>query len=559
MRSHRSEYGFGLIEVLVAAVALSIIAGALTLTFTSSLRSQSASKAAHSQVAYMNNALAVLAIETEWHKSCAASFEQRDSCNIDESLAKLYPLFESSDDDTDGLRFIATGTAVAIHADEKDVLDDNGEAIDHVRIRLVVAPDSDTASRFPQLEELVSETSVSVNNRRITGSLSVQMCAVWPQIDESMAIADCPDKGESFATVPLSVPSGIVSDDPMSCTGYKFSGSSGVGWVGGGVVGSASRDCAPFKCASPAYVSVPKNGTVSGCDHLWGWSPLTPSEKFVTTKVYPLDGVVRFVPRSGLALERGTTVEIPIVDGFGEAEQLISGTYRIEHQIDPHHPVVDVDRLEMWDSHSAPASNIVVIEGGHHSTSAVTFKPKLTGTVKIGIRSENQSLPSWKLEELGVPVVSEYLLHPGHSKNPLCMQLMSVPYARLRMDTTTLEKKEGRNSACAMNGDAELVYDQVEPGLYSAQIADGKLKYFLSVHETPGFLFVNPDGSIEWPTLDPGKSDSYPHIELKTCYKDLREPYVGVPLTNPETGATVTLTECPSEGGTFGAGGDGTA
>jgi hypothetical protein len=370
----------------------------------------------------------------------------------------------------------ATATPVDSPADGTCASDADGVLPDYYDIDVVVTPSGSTATRFAALKPFTLSFQVDFANRTAGGILTIQACRIRPQVDERLPIGACVNSGSRMAVLP---PAGSrYSGGDISCVVEPL-------------------DCRSFECASPTL-----DGDCGGhgnADYVSVWAE--PASDWSYDLVGdPSDPVTKGYGVYGKPLDGTGSASIPY---------LKAGRYKVTI----HHG----GNYVPWTSHSVPADGWATVVSGVESRVVQMFKPApRSQSIVIPITTTDVSRPPWD----GRPEYDEL-----YKKGPYELILVPIPRGR------TLAEKNG---VIVKDGDANVVFDDLEPGLYAAYMADPDLKYEYELSGTAGFIFVPPGGGA--PIMMPSSTD--PEWNLTFCDPDVRDAYSPGTHTHWYPGAT---------------------
>lgn len=189
------ERALSVIEVLIAVVLLMAVASAIGLA---AMGGNKLRGAARLQVALTGTGKQIqedISTNRGWMDACR-------TINVECDVRAFVDADSLQLDDVEGAVTLERATATPLDSDVDGVgaADRDGLLPDYFRIRVVVRPEADVASRYSIRPEAAERTIVTTIDRRgdqAMGSLSVEVCRVDNQVDERMSIQGCARTGIS--------------------------------------------------------------------------------------------------------------------------------------------------------------------------------------------------------------------------------------------------------------------------------------------------------------------------------------------------------------------------
>ncbi|MCW2927683.1 MAG: hypothetical protein JWM86_1651 [Thermoleophilia bacterium] len=510
------ESAFSIVEVIIAVVVLAVVIVGASAMFASSTKSTTVARVRDKQSSVANDVLSRLQSDSSWASWCRQrqpTFNPNSpSCPIEQWVAQQPTLRNiGTVTDAGGNRFAfqvrVTAVGIDLAADGRGP-NDEGSLPDLYRLTAMVAPDSSLAARFPSLNARSIQQEVNPTNRVVTGRVTVSGCIVTNQVDERIAAGDC--NGSGYAA-PLQPPANFDANRPASsCSTPSFSD------------GGANRDCLAFKCANPQWA----NAVRGQCQAQGAWRSTSPRDEFSSIRVVPAQGTVR--------LRRGGRTYGPyrLAAGTVTVKNLPVGRYAIDMD-------VTNGSSRLWRSKSVPSSGQIAVEAGLNSRAVLMFRPAARGTVRIDIDGIDSSIPWAPRTFDGYTEIDKW----GNTINggTDTVRLVPVPKGRLLWrDTASVTVQQTLSTRA-------FVFTDVEPGLYSYELADPTYTYFKQVTNTAGFIYVYPDGRVYYGV------GAVPKWINGMCAQYVRLPYVGE--TRPDLGFTSPIGPCRSSTGNTPTGG----
>lgn len=448
-RARNQEHGFSIIEVIIAVVVVAIGLAGLAALASGSSKSTSAAKVRDQQTSIAQSLGDKIRGDAAWAgtnpDTCAtmtpATVNLTNSPWLNNRLKA-----ELAADGISPEAWTVQATARKVDSPADGTCgsgggDADGVLPDYYDVDVVVRPSGDTLARFPNLKPFVTSFQVNFSNRTAGGALTIQACYIWPQVDERLPIGTC-GAGSGDKHVVLPPPGSNVNPQPgqdsMSCIAEPL-------------------DCTAYKCAHPTIAD--------GCSGEWG------HEDFVKVRSVPgtnwnwkltgdpSDPVTNGIVKSG-KLDN---------EGMAKIKYLKVGRYKVS--------ITEGNAYMPWPSHSVPADGWATVVGGVESRVVQMYKPKpRAADLVIPIQTTDVSKPPWLGHEQ-----YDYL----YKKGPYELILVPVPRGRAMAAT---------KGAKVSQGDPHVRFEDLEPGLYGAYMADPKLTHEYELSGTKMFLFVPPGG-----------------------------------------------------------------
>lgn len=524
----RSEHAFSIVEIIIAALLLSVVIAAATAVFAGSSGAGATMRVKDRQTALSNQLLAKLQADPTWANWCHAQ-PNKATCDVAPWLQqrgydKLGVLVDSSGT----MQFLVSATAhgIDLPTDGIGAKDTDGVYPDVYRIDVTVTPDAALAARHSGLRPMTISAELNPQVRMVSGRVTVDACRASNQIDERMPIADC------YATANWAdlLPPPTLDTSSNQSIGSRCNGPQSPSR------GADDRDCAAFKCAD---TDIARMGPARGmsCESYPGWVPPSQWPNFVHTfsqvRLEPVNGTVRLRHR-----ESGTVYgPRPFNQGRAEFRGLPVGDYDVLPN------VAGSDRL--WQSKSVPSTRIVTVEAGINSRAVLVYRPQATGSITIPIRSVDASIPWYPAEYNGWAAIdkSGNLLPPSP---PVEICLVPVPKGRVLQGEVPCQKFPRALST------TQFTFTGVEPGLYSAELSMGGYTSFLPLEGSAGFIWI-PDKGAPFHSMTGSKLE---YVE-GLCAEYVRAPYENATWDPVNLRAISPPGPCNSPGGGVPPGGGG--
>lgn len=503
MRSVDSrEQGFSIIEVIIAVVVVAIGLAGLAALSSSTSKTTSTAKVRDQQTSIAQSLGDKIRGDAAWAGTTpdtCATLTSPSTVNLTGSPWLTNRL--KSELALDGISpeaWTVQATARKVDSPADGLCsgggDDDGVLPDYFDVDVVVRPSGSTLARFPGVKPFVTSFQVNFSNRTAGGALTIQACYIWPQVDERLPVGTC-GAASADKMVVLPPPGSNVNpdagDDPMTCIAEPL-------------------DCSAYKCAHPDIED--------GCAGEYG------NEDFVKVRSYPGSGWSwKLTGDPGDPVTNGI-VKTGTLDanGLRKIKYLKVGRYNVQ--------VFEPGNLRPWPSHSVPADGWATVVGGIESRVVQMYKPKpRAADLVIPIQTTDASKPPWFGQS-----EYDYL----YKKGPYELILVPIPRGRVLGSTT---------GTMVYDGDKNIRFKNLEPGLYGAYMADPKLTNEYELSGTKMFLFVPPGGGD--PIVLPASGSI--SWEVSFCDPDIRKVYVDMyggegpvvkTFVDPITGASSTQT-----------------
>lgn len=525
----QSQSGFTIVEVLVAALIMTILAAGIMTVITSTSKNQNRSKVVSRQRAIVDGLIKKVNSDPQFLRikdKCVAS----EGCTIQavgafpsciENAGHVYPCkdqftFENKhpfvadlvreeeetiithaivlqstgfDDEADGLGVSAPDPA---DRDKDGILPDRFEVkvINRTDAKglLLSAEDRSTTGTYS------SKSTINNAKRTGTGALIVSSCSV-SQIDERMPVGLC---SNSSQTVDMRPPSECPNTTSKICQAWT---------------------------AAKASSATP--------------NPTQMVIEPVTDKTYTLEGPIN---RAGSMKREGLGLGDTITD-------LPPGEYTVDVD-DP--PRMGDQDMKVWASHSVPGDGRLSIEAGNLKNAVIVFKPQVSQSLAnppvLGAYSYDQSYPtqhnllrtSWNDSTLAWRIRNASLSY-------VSVKLMPVPTTRTTLTRSTTNAGwtifercyygNGYPNAFDINGTippidscsrGSSLPQELEPGLYAAHVIHNQAKFPYGVHALlgPNFdhnaTFGKPSSSqfLQYLYVSPGAKGKIAGVYNEYCLGD---------------------------------------
>lgn len=490
MRSKGSrESGFGLIEILVAVILVTVALTAVVQAGTSTTVAASRASIRDAQSAILSSAEEKLRADSSW---TGTSLDCSSIGRVVDLTGWLQTRLrdELAPDSVRGTAFTIQASAKAIDspADSRCPDDADGIVPDYYDVQIFVAPDAVTAQRNPDAKPSTVRLQLDFSSRNSGGRLVVQACYVWPQADQRIATGSCSRTGS--ADVDLLPPTLVPKD------------------VAGAICSSSpSGDCTAWTCANPALDALCSAGQ-NGDTNFVAVRPI-PSSGWSYTVVGDDANTSTEPPRNGVLDD----------DGYVEIDSMLPGRYKVT--------VTPPGGITRWDTHSVPQGGIATVEGGVRSRVVQMFRPAhRTGQLRIPIETTDISDPPW--------------LQRTYAR---CFSCGSHTYGLV---PAPLGRTSAQPLSTFKNNDKEIVFPAVEPGLYAAKLVNAKATSYKALQQSLGFFFVPPGD--DQPMMLPAQDML---ITYNVCRASARNAYVrrygkGTVIRNPaDPSEKWTVEPCP--------------
>lgn len=322
------EIAFTVVELVVALTLMMILVGSASTVLASSDTAQGQAKVRSKQVAVAESIFERISAGRDWANNPACADTPYSGCSA--YLTSRFAGDPMLRDETSGLDLTAkiVATAVDSKSDELGVDDQDGVLPDYYSIRVSV----DGTTAHPEITTVTTGGTVNPAARVSSGSIEVQMCTAFPQVDERIAVATC-GTGDANS---------IQIAPPSNCTG--------------------TYDCAPFDAAKAADAGA-----------------------FTQISLKPAAGVAFNVtgpwPSTSVAAS-GTTDS----QGRATVTRLEPGQYGLSVPSPP-------SGYQSWKSHSVPGSAFATVEAGRRSDVLQAFEPVTGGSYRVFVTTRDTSDP----------------------------------------------------------------------------------------------------------------------------------------------------------------------
>lgn len=319
------ERGFTLIEVLVAVLMISIVAGAATMAIASSTRSGQHVKIADRQKAIASGVLNRALANRDWIK--ANSCVKVGPCTINGFVGAEDPLLREPEGSVKH-SVAVTAVGVDLPNDGIGAADADRQVPDVYRIRVTVTTQApETAGRF---QPYSIDGSLNMAVRARTGTMRLRACSVTPQIDDRIGLGLCTTLGtQSMVIQPPGA--GATNYCPTTVT-----------------IAAATPECGAWRQAITAATP--------------GSAAVTRMTVAPLSMQFTLSG-----PKSAPAASQITRSVTTNTTGAVEVTQLEPGRYDLKP--------VSTTSWELWSSHSVPSGGEVTIEAGEVNDAVQVFRP----------------------------------------------------------------------------------------------------------------------------------------------------------------------------------------
>lgn len=342
--ANRREDGFGVVEIVIAALLLTVVVSAVAMAMLGGTKLQTRTGTVERLDEVARLSFQHLRGDSSWMRNCTTIGTWCDvRAQIDADLLE-----------DDGLGGACSGGTYRHELTEARVMpvdsagdgqgssDGDGATIDYFRVRIVVSVPACARTRLGAL----SSTFESALDRRgdiPRGSLTVEVCAAVNQVDERMSISGClPGAGSAFKKQACPPPF--------------------AGWTG-----------------SPA----------ARCGTAWSWTRDRAASRTSPTPFVMLDrapATFRIVDTSGATVARSTDANVrrPSV-GLYEFPELPAGTYRLVSVV----PGGAATGMRLWDTKLIPASTTggtganVFVQPDVRSRALLAFRPNDVGRLSL--------------------------------------------------------------------------------------------------------------------------------------------------------------------------------
>lgn len=350
VRIRMREAGFGVVEIIIAALMLAAVISGLALAVNSSSKLQSRASSNSRMQTAAQRVFEKLRSDTSWMESCTTIGNDCDlRSKVDDSTLEDSELGAACNGSGTYRHELVTASATPIDSDI-DGLGDNdkdGNIPDYFKIVVVIsAPECAQARLGTQKATFVS--AIDRRGRVPKGSLTVEVCVAQNQIDDRASIAGCaPGSGGAFK------------------------------------MGA----CPP---PSDQYIGTP----AERCNGAWDWVKDKDSS---TTAPTPFVGTGRATANFAIVDMSGATVASssdatspPPGPGLYEFPELPAGTYRIVSIT----PTGAAAGMSLWETKLIPAvdpsgnSAGVIVQPDQRSTALLTFQPSRVGKLDLTFKRE---------------------------------------------------------------------------------------------------------------------------------------------------------------------------
>jgi hypothetical protein len=193
-RARGGERAFGLVEVIIAVLLLTVVIAAVALAMGGGQSLRGAARLQAAMTESGKNVQESLSQDRAWTNSCTTIGAK---CAIAAAIRpddlKLQDIDGESaivDTDINHTYAIPTDSDVDLIGDN----DRDGVIPDYYRVSVRILPSADVAARYMTTQAKAARTfvtSIDPTGKRLEGSLTVQGCRVTNQIDERMSIQGC--------------------------------------------------------------------------------------------------------------------------------------------------------------------------------------------------------------------------------------------------------------------------------------------------------------------------------------------------------------------------------
>jgi type II secretory pathway pseudopilin PulG len=474
----RGERGLSMIEVLVAAVLLAVVVGALAETFASTSNVANVARIREQQTAIGEQTL-----------------EDMRSC-ITTTGKPMTGCQQGTSTQTQGaVTYTITSTITPEDSavDGIGPADKDGNLEDYFMLNIKI-----TQTNYPNVQPTVLKARVDSSGIG-AGTLTVQACAIDWQQDDRLTMASCPDPKpaagdtSSPAWKKLPPPAGFDVADPTACTSTACHA-----WAcaDAALIPVYNRVCVPGQdsndydnCGPGPFLGNPVPTAVSNCSPRPNPWLHTPDPTYEEALVYPIS--VHFT--LSRELQDGTAAVSVAASGDTTTDGkpvviagLTPGLYRISYSNVP-------SGFIPWAGHSIPSASDVVVKPATTSSALAAYRvdpAKNHTTVTLDFHSLSRNA-WWALE-----------WQPGVTSGDedFCGALTPLPG---RVDPPMKNGTLDWRCSHLGQGDYQWTWNNVEPGLYEARAyftaIESNGKWYgkwdsQPVFGTSGYIWVDPSG-----------------------------------------------------------------
>ncbi|MBC7643684.1 MAG: prepilin-type N-terminal cleavage/methylation domain-containing protein [Thermoleophilia bacterium] len=330
-RPHSRDAGFTLIEVIIAMVILAMVVGASASAIAVSTHSSTKTKIISRQREVANAVLHRATANTSWIKTY--------NCGVGVCSGAVNAYVPANDpllDEPDGtVTHRVSFTATGIDRADDGVGAADGDQVIPDAFRLEVS-DAISATGVVAVPPPVFTASnvLDMAVRGSTGTVRIQTCKVYPQIDERLGTGLCRASGPSTFNITPTTP----------CPATRF-------------------ECGAWAAAAP-----------------------TPNYSRVTVAPFPGVHLVINGPLPGAATTHDVTTD---ASGTGFIRDLAPGQYRITSTTPPGGDPY----WSTWKTHSVPSGDYITVEAGTIHDATELLKPKVAAPVTVDVNTQDITDP----------------------------------------------------------------------------------------------------------------------------------------------------------------------